>query len=125
MSILIAEDDESSLSFLTTLLRKAKFSILFASNGKEAVDFCIGHPEIGLVFMDIRMPLMDGMEATRKIKTFRKDLPIIAVTAFSFKGAEKVAREAGCDDYLAKPITKSLLFEKIGQFTGFNSKVHI
>ncbi len=124
MSVLIAEDDESSLFYLTTLLKKANLSILFASNGKEAVEFCMGHPEIDLVLMDIRMPLMDGLEATRKIRMFRKELPIIAVTAFTLNGAEKVAKEAGCDDYLAKPLDKSSLFEKMGQLTGFGSKPH-
>jgi len=118
LSILIAEDDESNLFYLATILKRANLTIFSAYNGKEAVEHCQLHPEIALVLMDIRMPVMDGMEATREIKTFRKELPIIAVTAFAMSCDEKKAREAGCDDYLTKPLNKRLLFEKIGYFTG-------
>ena len=62
------------------------------------------------------MPVMDGLEATREIKLFRKDLPVIAITAFAMRGDEKKALEAGCDAYLAKPINKASLLEKLKQF---------
>ncbi|MBC8391000.1 MAG: PAS domain S-box protein, partial [Deltaproteobacteria bacterium] len=84
--ILIVEDDESNLLFIQTILRKAAVTVLVANNGKEAVDGCRAHPEISLVLMDLRMPVMDGLEATRVIKTFRKNLPIIAITAFAMSG---------------------------------------
>ncbi|MCX6278820.1 MAG: response regulator [Bacteroidetes bacterium] len=118
LSILIAEDDESNLFYLATILKKANLNIITAFNGKQAVDYCHLHPDVGLVLMDIRMPVMDGIEATREIKSFRKELPIIAVTAFAMTGDEKKAREAGCDDYLTKPLNKRLLFEKISHYTG-------
>ncbi len=114
--VLIAEDDEANLYYLHTLLKKADLKVFVAGNGKQAVDFCKKHPEISLVLMDIRMPEMDGIEATRTIKTFRKELPIIAVTAYAMNGDEKKALEAGCDDYLTKPLNRMVLFEKMRQF---------
>ena len=71
------------------------------------------HPEISLVLMDLKMPVMDGFEATQKIKSFRKDLPVIAITAFAMSGDEKRILEAGCDDYIAKPIKRETLRKKL------------
>jgi PAS domain S-box-containing protein len=108
--ILIAEDDDSNYLFIETVLRDRRFKLLKAVNGQEAVDLCHKHPEIDLVLMDIKMPVMNGIEATQQIKSFRKDLPIIAVTAFAQNGDEHSFREAGCDDYISKPINKTRLF---------------
>ena len=117
--ILIAEDDETNYLYIKTILQRKGYSIIWASNGKEAVDLCESHQEISLVIMDIKMPEMDGLAATRLIKTIRPDLTVIAVTAFAMTGDEKKAREAGCDDYLTKPLNKRLLFEKISHYTGY------
>jgi PAS domain S-box-containing protein len=114
--ILIAEDDESNYLLMVRLLRKADVTIIPAINGKEAVQKCHDHPELSLVIMDLKMPEMDGMEATREIKSFRKELPVIAVTAFAMSGDEKRALEAGCDDYIAKPVSQELLFSKLKKF---------
>jgi len=114
--LLIAEDEESNLFYLETLLRKASITIFSAVNGKEAVDQCRKHPEISLVLMDIKMPVMDGFEATREIKSFRKDIPVIAITAFAMMGDEKKALEAGCDDYLTKPVSKDVLLMKLKRY---------
>ena len=114
--ILIAEDDESNRFYLETVLKKANYLVHAVLNGKEAVHYCLKHPEIRLVLMDIRMPVLDGMEATREIKLFRKELPVIAITAFAMNGDEKRAREAGCDDYLIKPLNKSTLLERVARF---------
>ena len=108
--ILIAEDDDYSYFYIETLLREDS-KILRACNGQEAVDLCRKHPDINLVLMDIEMPVMSGIEATLIIKSFRNDLPIIAITAFAQIGDEFRIKEAGCDDYLSKPINKTeLLF---------------
>ena len=85
-------------------------------NGKEAVDQCREHPEISLVLMDMKMPVMDGYEATREIKSFRKDLPVIAVTAYAMKSDEKKVLKAGCDDYLAKPVEKNTLMKILAKY---------
>lgn len=111
--ILIAEDDESNATLLGVIFDKASIKFLIANNGKEAVDLCMSHPEISLVLMDIKMPVMDGLIATRKIKEFRKNLPIIGVTAFAMTGDKERAIEAGCDEYLTKPLKSDLLLATI------------
>lgn len=114
--ILIAEDDEANLMYLKAVLRKTKITVIPAFNGKTAIEQCRDHPEISLVLMDLKMPVIDGFEATREIKLFRKELPVIAVTAFAMSGDKKQALEAGCDDYIAKPITRELLLEKLKRY---------
>mgnify|MGYP000985872272 CR=1 FL=1 len=121
LQVLIAEDDEANQFYLQTLLKRADMTVHLASNGKEAVDIIRNLPDIHLVLMDIRMPVMDGIEATRQIKSFRKELPVIAVTAYAMTGDERKAREAGCDEYLTKPLSKNLLFEKILKYLTKNS----
>jgi PAS domain S-box-containing protein len=114
--VLIAEDDEDNLYLLESILGKYEIVILSAVNGKDAVEQCRAHPEISLVLMDLKMPVMGGLEATQEIKSFRKDLPVIAITAFAMRGDEKKALEAGCDDYLTKPINRTALLEKLKKF---------
>ncbi len=114
--ILVAEDDEPNYLLMERLLKSDNLTVLSAINGKEAVKLCHEHPEISLVIMDIKMPEMDGLEATRVIKSFRKELPIIAVTAFAMSGDEKMALAAGCDDYIAKPVSQEKLFAKLKQY---------
>jgi len=112
-TLLIAEDEESNVQFLKAVLRSTGIKILIAVNGLEAVEYCKTHPEIVLVLMDIKMPRMDGLDATKIIKSFRKDLPVIATTAFALAGEREYILGAGCDDYLPKPITRELLIAKI------------
>ncbi|HNY08213.1 MAG TPA: response regulator, partial [Bacteroidales bacterium] len=112
-SILIVDDEVSNTMYLEVLLKKMKYNIIKASNGSEAIEMCKDHPEINLVLMDIKMPVTDGYEATKQIKIFRPALPIIAQTAYALAGDENKALAAGCDAYIAKPIKKDLLLEKI------------
>ncbi len=118
-TLLLAEDDYASFKYFDLLLSRLHIDLIHANNGQEAVDLCQKHPEIGLVLMDLKMPVMNGLEATRIIKQMRPKLPVIAQTAFALSGDEFIAREAGCDDYLPKPITKKALTEKLEQF-GFS-----
>ena len=111
--ILITEDDESNATLLGIIFDKAYIKFLIAKNGMEAVDLCLSHPEISLVLMDIKMPVMDGLIATRKIKEFSKNLPIIGVTAYAMTGDKEKALEAGCDEYLTKPLKSDLLLATI------------
>ena len=115
-TVMIAEDDESNLLLLKAFLKKLTGNVLLAKNGKEAVEQCYEHPEISLVLMDLKMPVMDGLEATRKIKSFRKDLPIIAITSYAMSGDEKIALEAGCSDYITKPFEQDVLLSKLIKF---------
>ncbi len=113
--ILIAEDDDSNYFYINTFLKKDN-KTLRAFNGQEAVDLCKMHPDINLVLMDIKMPVMNGIAATHIIKSFRNDLPIIAVTANAQSGDEFKIKEAGCDDYLSKPINSTKLLSLIQKY---------
>ncbi len=108
--ILIAEDVESNYLYLNAVLSKINAQIFWAKNGLEAVDIFNTQTDIDLILMDLQMPEMNGYEATQAIKTKNPDIPIIAQTAFAMSDDREKALEAGCDDYLAKPIkSKDLL----------------
>jgi PAS domain S-box-containing protein len=113
LKILIVEDDEISSELLTIKLKEISKEVLHAITGFEAIEACRNNPDFDLVLMDIRMPIMDGYEATRQIRQFNKDVIIIAQTAYGFLGDKKKAIEAGCNDYISKPIAKTLLYELI------------
>jgi PAS domain S-box-containing protein len=115
--ILIAEDEDSNFTVLNILLTKRMNArTIRANNGVEAVQLCRENPEIAIVLMDIKMPLLDGYEATIQIKEFLPQLPIIAITAFGLTGDESKALAAGCDDYIAKPIQTTQLIEKVNKW---------
>ena len=114
--ILLVEDDLTNFLLEEKILKKSGFEVVAAYNGKEAVEKCLSNPDIELVLMDIKMPVMDGFEATRKIKAIRPDLPVIAVTAFAMSGDEKKALEAGCNDYIAKPIVEKYLLKVLAAY---------
>lgn len=115
-NILIAEDDENSMLFIKTLLEFEHINIFEANTGQMAVDQVKKHPEINLVLMDLKMPQMDGFEATRLVKLLRPELPVIAQTAYSFAEEREKAELAGCNDYISKPIKKQALLEKIDKY---------
>lgn len=112
-NILIVEDDEFSFDFLKIVLEKPGTSIFRATDGEEAIKFCEENPDTDLVLMDINMPIMNGFEATKRIKKFRPQLPIIAQTAYAISGDREKALAAGCEDYISKPIKKDELLQKI------------
>ncbi|MEI6889435.1 MAG: PAS domain S-box protein [Bacteroidota bacterium] len=111
--VLIAEDDLYSDFYMDIILQPITSAIFKAPNGQVAVEMCRLHPEISIVLMDVKMPVMDGLEATRQIKSFRKDLPVIAVTAYALSRDKKKALDAGCDDFMSKPVSKKELLEKL------------
>ena len=113
--ILIAEDVESNFLYLSAVLSKMKAKIYWAKNGKEAIDI-FKKEEVDLILMDLQMPEMNGYEATKVIKAIRPDLPIIAQTAFAMSDDREKALEAGCDDYLAKPIKSKDLLNTVEKF---------
>jgi PAS domain S-box-containing protein len=112
-TVLIAEDAEVNYWLLKEYLSEFNVKILRAENGLEAVESCTFHPEISLVIMDIKMPVMDGYEATRLIKQMRPDLPVISQTAYALDGDREKSLLAGCDDYITKPIKKSQFIELV------------
>ena len=102
--ILIAEDVESNYKLLEIILKK-EYDLLWAKNGKEAVEYAFAeHPDA--VLMDVRMPVMGGLEATRQIRKMSPDVPIIAMSAYSYGNEPELAREAGCNDFLTKPLSQ-------------------
>jgi PAS domain S-box-containing protein len=113
LKILIVEDDEVSEMLLVKDLKTLDKQILKALNGVDAVEICRMNPDIDLVLMDIRLPLMDGYEATRKIREFNKDVIIVAQTAYALTGDREKSLKAGCNDYITKPIIQSVLLELI------------
>ena len=104
LKMLIAEDDPVSVELLKMILPKTSKEILVAGNGKEAVDAVKANPDIDLILMDIRMPIMDGLEAIEQIRKFNKDVKIIAQTAFAQEQDILKAFNAGCNNYISKPI---------------------
>ncbi len=114
--ILIAEDDESNYQYMEFVLKMFGCDILLAKDGAEAVALCRQRPEITLVLMDIKMPVMNGLEATKLIREFRSDLPIIVTTAYAQTGDEPRFLAAGCTGYLAKPIRKEKLFKLLEKY---------
>jgi CheY-like chemotaxis protein len=112
-TLLIAEDEDSNYRLLAEMLSDTGMEIIRAENGIEAVALCKMNQAIDLVLMDIKMPEMDGFEATRQIKEFKPDLPIIAQTAYVTEADRMESLACGCADYISKPISKKLLLSKI------------
>jgi len=103
--------------FLREALKNTGINMIYAENGKEALEIIKSNRDINLVLMDIKMPGMDGFDTTRKIKQVNPDLYVIAQTAFASEHDKQKTKEAGCDDYISKPICKDVLIEKIIKYT--------
>lgn len=113
-TILVAEDDESNYLLVNELLINAK--IMHAGNGSRAVEICKDSDHIDLVLMDIKMPVMDGMEAMKKIKELKPDLPVIALTAYAYADDKSRFLEAGFDEYLSKPVSQKELIDVVEKY---------
>ncbi len=116
LKILLAEDDEASAVFITLSLKNFSSEILQSRNGTETVDVCRANPDIDLVLMDIKMPVMDGYDATREIRKFNPGVIIIAQTAYGLSGDKEKSLAAGCNGYIAKPIRREELMKLISGF---------
>lgn len=112
--ILVAEDDETNFMLMESFLSKIDAKIHWAKNGVEAVDISINN-EIDLVLMDIRMPEMDGIEATKLIKKYYPNLPIVAQTAFAQSELENI-NNSGITEFINKPIDKNELLKIIEKY---------
>jgi two-component system cell cycle response regulator DivK len=112
--VLITEDEEVNFFYLKTLLKKTEALILRAKNGKEAVDIIAEYKGgVDLILMDINMPVMDGYEAMRIIKSKHPNLPIIAQTAYTLNNDRHKCLKAGFNDYIAKPVNRVALFRMV------------
>jgi CheY-like chemotaxis protein len=112
--ILVAEDNESNFILMTYILKR-DYEYVRAKNGQEAVD-AVEKGGIDLVLMDIKMPVMDGLEATRAIKASHPDLPVIALTANAFDSDRQLAMDAGCNDFLSKPVSREKCLNTIAKY---------
>jgi hypothetical protein len=113
LTLLVAEDDETSYHLIKEMMQNTAVKLIRAENGEEAIEKIKEHPSIDLVLMDIKMPLLDGYQATNFIKKRYPNLPVIAQTAFASKKDKQKALAEGCDDYIAKPIKEEELLNLI------------
>jgi len=112
-----ADDVEENRMLIKAMLRKTNYKVVACSNGAEAVEYA-NKQKFDLILMDLNMPVMDGLEATKLIRSEGKNRTtvIVALTASTIKGDEVVCLDAGCDDFITKPIKKEALLRKIEQF---------
>lgn len=116
ITILIVEDDNSSSFFLNALLNKTGAKIINATDGESAIKAVKENPEIDLVLMDIQLPNIDGLTATKEIKKLRGNLPVIAQTAHALDEDKQQCLKAGCNDYITKPIDKDQFYKILERF---------
>jgi CheY-like chemotaxis protein len=117
LKILITEDEVTSDLFITLSIKSLCREILHASTGLEAIRLCQENPDIDVILMDIKMPEMNGYEATRQIRNINKKVIIIAQTAFGINTDHNMAIEAGCNDYISKPVRVHELIAIINKHT--------
>ena len=115
-TILVAEDEDSNFELLEILIKKANANVVRAINGNEVLEIFKSEIDIDLILMDIKMPEMDGLEATKQIRKIDTEIPIIAQTAYAMAGDEKISLETGCNNYISKPIKKLDLMNMINNY---------
>jgi hypothetical protein len=115
-TVLIVEDNETSNIYFEAALRKTKANLIWAKNGLDAVEIVKKTERIDLILMDINMPKMDGIEATRIIKSLYPDTVIVVQTAFILSGEERLCQDAGCDEFITKPIRLKYLLDTINRY---------
>ncbi len=116
LTILVVEDDDTSYMYFEEVLKRKGLQPVRADNGSDAVEMVRNNPDIAMVFMDIKMPSLNGHDATMQIKQLRPDLPVVIQTAYASILDRQKAFNAGCDDFITKPVNKDLLLEKIAKF---------
>jgi len=117
LTILIAEDDFASYLYLEKMLSGKGITFLHTTNGYDTIKAARENPDLSLILMDLRMPGINGLEAVKQIREFNKSIPVIAQTAYALEGDSDLAIEAGCNDYISKPINRSDLEKIIGKYT--------
>jgi CheY-like chemotaxis protein len=116
-NILVVEDEDSNYLLMETILKSCKANVFRANDGISAVEMIRKNGQhIDLILMDIKIPGINGFEATREIKKIKSTIPVIAQTAYAMAGEREKCLNAGCDDYIAKPIDRNNLINKINRF---------
>ena len=116
LKVMIAEDDKISEKLVEKFIGEFSTDIIKVNNGNDAIETCRNNPDINLIMMDIQMPEVDGYKATKRIREFNKDVVIIAQTAYGLVGDKEKALDAGCNDYISKPIDKEELTKLIEKY---------
>jgi two-component system sensor histidine kinase/response regulator len=114
--ILIAEDDSANYLFIESFLKQTNADILWARDGKEALDIFNADPSLDMILMDLKMPDINGIEATRTIRKTNQDIPVIALTAYAFEDDKENSIKAGCNAYLSKPVKIEQLSEILSTY---------
>jgi CheY-like chemotaxis protein len=114
-TILIAEDEEFNFLYLREVLQSTSVSLVWVTDGEKAVNYCLAN-QVDLVLMDIKMPRMNGLEATKKIHEVYPQLPVIAQTAYVMNDDRINALNAGCSDFLPKPVNSRQLLKIVGHY---------
>lgn len=114
--ILIAEDETNNFLLIREYLSEPVFTIIHVENGLDAVNICKNRKDIDVILMDVKMPVMDGIEATRQIKIMKPEIPVIAVTAYAYDIDKKRLIDSGFDEYLPKPLKRESLLKMINRF---------
>ena len=115
-SILIADDDTSAHVLLNGILKPTGLKIYSVYDGTEAFAACIEHPEIQLIIMDIRMPEMSGLEATRLIRKYRKNLPIVVYSALNQPEYKHLMKKLNCEEFLLKPVHPHIILSTLSRY---------
>lgn len=116
VTLLIAEDEKNNMMYLEEVFSRTNYTLVQVENGQEAVDACANNSAIDIVLMDVKMPIMNGLDATEIIKESRPNLPVIALSAFAMESDIKYAISKGCDSYISKPINRKLLLKTIVEY---------
>ncbi|HOT15978.1 MAG TPA: response regulator [Bacteroidales bacterium] len=115
-TILVVEDEETNYKYVEALLNN-RLNLVWAKNGADAIKICV-EQDFDMVLMDIKLPKVDGFEATRRIKEFKPKMPIVAVTAYAMEADKNESIQAGCDNYISKPFKLEELFSLINSYLG-------
>ena len=115
-TILVVEDEEITRFFFKTALKITNANLLFAENGQEGIDIALANQHIDCVLMDIRLPIIDGYQATKSIKNERQNLPVIVQTAYALSNERLKAIQSGCDEFLPKPIKIETLYDVLKKY---------
>ncbi len=116
-TVLIVDDEPRNVKLFKDVLEKVGYKTIIAVNGEEGVQLSLKEKP-DLILMDMQMPIKDGLEATREIKDnpLTNKIPIIALTALAMRGDEDRIRDAGCDDYISKPVQIRAFIDKVGSY---------
>jgi CheY-like chemotaxis protein len=125
LKILVVEDDDINYYLIYFLLSNHNVELLHARDGLQAIERFTANPDISVVLMDLKLPVINGFEVTKKIKSINEQVPIIAVTSYSGLDDSQKALQAGCSDFMMKPVNKTVLFEVIGKYVELHEIVTV